>query len=109
MSQRNMVEIQENFHIWNQETEGRTIEGYLGPADEITVGDGDISIKRVILADDGQLIGFLSPRFSLEPKLKIAGEGTYIAITYVGEELMKSGNSLKKFKVWTDQPDATTN
>ena len=54
----------------------------------------------MIRTEEGKIITFLSPDWSLESKLSKIPEGTWVEIEYLGETVTGSGNMKKNFKVY---------
>jgi len=97
-----MVELKEDFKPWNEP--GTHLAGYLGPREKIPVGsDGQTSWKRQMKTEEGEVLTFLSPDWSLESLLSKIAEGTFVEIKYEGESQTGSGNMKKDFKVWLEQ------
>jgi len=101
MTTRQLVELTEQFHPWDEE--GQTLEGFLGPNEEISVGDeGGTTLRRYVTTEEGD-IAFLSPP-SLERWLGKVEDGVWVKILYESNITTKNG-IMKKFKVWVEQPE----
>lgn len=99
-----MVEVKEDFRPWNEP--GTSIAGFLGPREKISVGSDGQSWKRQIKTEEGEIVSFLSPDWSLESMLSKIAEGTFIEIQFEGETTTGSGNMKKNFKIFQEQVEA---
>lgn len=91
----------EKTTTWNKDLNaGDTLEGrYV--KQEVFEGSYGTSVKYVIETDDGNKLGVYSSA-SLLRQFKNIPEGSYVWITYKGEETSKNGRPVKVYEVEYD-------
>lgn len=98
MSRKKAIEI---TTTWNKNlTSGSKLEGVYVKK-EIFSGKFGTTEKYIIEKSDGEKLGVFSSA-SLENQFKNVPEGSYIWITYKGEETSKNGRPVKVYEVEYD-------
>jgi len=103
-NERRIQKISERFIPWD--TIGTVNAGWVGSAEEITVGEDQGTTKRrTMRTDEGEIIAFLSP-MSLERSLSHVGVGEWCQIEYVADQQTRNG-VMKIFEVYKEVIEGT--
>jgi hypothetical protein len=89
-------ELTEEFVRWTEP--GQQIIGRVGPKQVVMLENGNTGLRRSLQGAGGVVYTFLSP-MQLEALLERVGEHALVRIEYLGEQSVKSGRSMKSFKV----------
>ena len=89
-------EISEIFIQWD---EAKELVGVIGPVQSVVLDNSNTALRQTLYGPAGVVYIFLSPT-NLQAMLEREGEGALVKICYLGEEKVKSGRSMKMFKVY---------